>query len=235
MASSLTTYNSPHVVAVPTCTVPHINWAGVRKKTVHPFLLLCRTLLYPHLECCTQLLSLSPERSGGARDGAKNNCKDHRAWQAETEGPRTPEAWRENAREDMTESYKSITQWIGWRTITRLVLQNSKGYLFQNTSTLHNHNLELAATGCCTGRQYEQTCKFRQIYGQQACKWVLKGWGIYTTSTDAYYPILTSTLSFCHCGKLFQRNYMGVAQQGISNVISQRQCGWWKKTTILLF
>lgn len=88
-------------------TVPCINWAGVRKKTAHSFLLLWRTLLYPHLECCTQLLSLSPERSGGARDSAKKNCKDHRALQAER--PRTPQAWRENAREDMTESYKSIT------------------------------------------------------------------------------------------------------------------------------
>lgn len=33
-------------------TVLCIIWAGGRKKTVHLFLLLCRTLLYPHLECC---------------------------------------------------------------------------------------------------------------------------------------------------------------------------------------
>lgn len=51
-------------------TVLCIIWAGVRKKRVHLFLLLCRTLLYPHLECCTQFLSLSPERSSGAGEGA---------------------------------------------------------------------------------------------------------------------------------------------------------------------
>lgn len=39
-------------------TVLCINQAGIRKKTVHLFLLLCRTLVYLHLEHCTQVLSL---------------------------------------------------------------------------------------------------------------------------------------------------------------------------------
>lgn len=99
MASSLTTYHSS--------PQRYGSIGQGQEKPAHLFLLLCRTLLYPHLEHCAQFLSLSPEESRGAREGEENNCKDQRASQAETEGPRTPQVRRENARQDMTQSYKS--------------------------------------------------------------------------------------------------------------------------------